>query len=294
MKTPSSTKGLVRDWKSYNKYISDRAELFLDLSWLDNWISEIKEMNLNKIGQPYFYPETLIKMLAILKAKGFKYRELEGLLQSLSKKLGKFPVISFSQIRRRILELKFIFPKAKAGDIIGIDGSGLKVTNRGEWIRHKWKVRRGWIKVVLAGTTKGDIVDIEVGNEDLNEIAIAQEMLERSQAKEALLDGLHDTYKTYRVCKKQGIALRTPARAGSNPKGLNPRSEAVREQLELGRDEWSEKYNFGMRWVATEGIFSATKTIFGENLTGHKQECLEKEAILKFWAYQSLREKRFV
>jgi mRNA-degrading endonuclease RelE of RelBE toxin-antitoxin system len=31
--------------------------------------------------------------------------------------------------------------------IIAIDSTGIKVTNRGEWMRGKWKVRRGWIRV---------------------------------------------------------------------------------------------------------------------------------------------------
>jgi len=30
-----------------------------------------------------------------------------------------------------------------------IDSTGIKVTNRGEWMREKWQVRRGWIKVLV-------------------------------------------------------------------------------------------------------------------------------------------------
>ena len=45
----------------------------------------------------------------------------------------------------------------------------MKVSNRGEWIREKWRIRRGWIKVVIMGDTKGNIVDIRIGNENLNE-----------------------------------------------------------------------------------------------------------------------------
>ena len=35
--------------------------------------------------------------------------------------------------------------------IIAIDSTtGVKVTNRGEWIRHKWNVKRGYLKIHVA------------------------------------------------------------------------------------------------------------------------------------------------
>ena len=289
--TQSEGLGVLKGgWASYNNNLSVRAEVYLDLSWLDSWLSEVKCMNIGKVGQPFFYPDTLIEMLAMLKAKGFSFRELNGLLRSLSKRLGGFPVISFSQIRRRINSLELTFPKVNSDSVIAVDGTGLKVSNRGEWIRHKWKVRRGWVKVVLAGTTKGDIVDLEVGDETFDEVRVARGMIKRIDCSEVLLDGLHDTYETYNVCEAKGVKLRTPARKGSNPKGLNPRSRAVREQLFLGRDEWTKKTGYGKRWVGSEGIFSAVKTLFGETLTGHKTKFLKHEAKLKFWAYQNLRD----
>jgi hypothetical protein len=33
---------------------------------------------------------------------------------------------------------------------IAVDSAGIKVSNRGEWVRHKWKVKRGFIKVHIA------------------------------------------------------------------------------------------------------------------------------------------------
>ncbi|RLG39329.1 MAG: hypothetical protein DRN91_00150 [Candidatus Alkanophagales archaeon] len=46
---------------------------------------------------------------------------------------------------------------------MAVDSSGVKVANRGEWIRHKWKVRRGWIKVHIEVDVKTkEVVSIEV------------------------------------------------------------------------------------------------------------------------------------
>jgi hypothetical protein len=31
--------------------------------------------------------------------------------------------------------------------VIALDSTGIKVANRGEWIHHKWNVRRGYLKI---------------------------------------------------------------------------------------------------------------------------------------------------
>ncbi len=33
---------------------------------------------------------------------------------------------------------------------LAIDSTGIKVSDRGEWMREKWHVHRGWIKVHMA------------------------------------------------------------------------------------------------------------------------------------------------
>src|SRR3989338_10333036 len=137
-----------RNWKEYNKKLVKRGEFYINPRFLDTWNKEIREMNSGKVGQPYLYPNSMVEFLAILHSKGFDYRALQGIMNGLSKRLGHFPVINFSQIRRRIMKLNLSF-KAKSNNlVVGSDGSGIKVSNRGEWIRQKWKVRRGWIKIV--------------------------------------------------------------------------------------------------------------------------------------------------
>ena len=98
-----------RDWKQYNEALVQRGEFYLNPRFLDTWLKEIKEMNQGKIGQPYTYPNSLIVFLSVLWSKGFDLRALQGIVRVLSKKLGPFPVISFSQIRRRILSLPLTF-----------------------------------------------------------------------------------------------------------------------------------------------------------------------------------------
>ncbi|MBI2151969.1 IS5/IS1182 family transposase, partial [Candidatus Woesearchaeota archaeon] len=102
-----------------------------------------KEMNKRKVGQPFLYPESLIIFLAVLYAKGFDFRSLQGIVTALSERLSHFPIICFSQIRRRIRSLDKNFLAKGNALITGSDGTGMKVTNRGEWIREKWAIKRG-------------------------------------------------------------------------------------------------------------------------------------------------------
>ncbi|MBU4491300.1 MAG: transposase [Euryarchaeota archaeon] len=176
-------------------------------AFLETWIPEVNKMNAGKVGEPYFYPDSMIRFLAVLYGKGFDYRALQGIMRGLSRHFYDFPVISFSQIRRRMLELPLTF-NSKADDlVVGIDGSGMKVSNRGEWIRQAWGIRRGWIKVVILGDSEGNIVDIRVGNEDLDERKSGRGMLRKNSknVKKAMMDGLHDCEDTFNLCKKLEI-----------------------------------------------------------------------------------------
>lgn len=230
----------------------------------------------------------MIAFLAVLRSKGFDYRALGGVMRILSRKLGPFPVVSFSQIRRRMLKLPMEFDKARS-NIVACDGSGIKVSNRGEWMREKWKVRRGWIKVIM-GDINGNIVDVRIGDEELDEREVSREMIEENKdIDKVILDGLHDCEDTFDLCKELGITPAIKMRKNASSKGLSKRAEEVRLYKKLGYKEWAKQKGYGMRWVATEGIFSAVKRIFGENVRSHKAENMYKEAKMKFWAYQQLR-----
>jgi len=280
-----------RDWKSYNRKLVKRGEFFIDPIFLETWLQELNEMNVGKIGQPFLYPRSMIEFLAVLKSKGFDYRTLEGILHGLSKRLGPFPVISFSQIRRRIIALPIGFAPIGDSLVVGGDGSGIKVSNRGEWIRQVWKIRRGWVKVVILGDIHGNIIDVRVGNENTDERGAVRGMIRKNKKsiKKALLDGHHDCNDTFKLCDQLGIEPGIKIRKDANGKGLGLRPREVRSYQDEGYKEWAKRKGYGYRWPATEGIFSAVKRIFGEYVQSHKKKNMYKETKLKFWAYQRLK-----
>ena len=52
-----------RDWKSCNAQLIKRGEYYINPIFLETWLEETKDMNLNKVGQPYLYPPSLIRFL---------------------------------------------------------------------------------------------------------------------------------------------------------------------------------------------------------------------------------------
>ena len=282
----------TRNWKEVNKKLVRRGEFYINPVFLDNWLGEVKQMNIGKVGQPYFYPESMITFLGILHAKNFDFRSLEGVVHALSKRLGNFPVICFSQIRRRILKLPLSFAAKADNFVAGVDGTGNKISNRGEWIRQQWHIRRGWIKVVILGDSEGNIVDIRIGNEDLDERAAGRGMVRanKGKIKKVLADGLHDCEDTFNLLAQLEIETGIKIRENASDEGLGARPNEVRLYKEIGYKEWAKEKGYGERWLATEGIFSAVKRIMGECVNAHKKRNAYRESRLKFWAYQQLKD----
>jgi len=292
-----------RNWKEYNEHLVKRGEFYFHPKFLETWISEIKQMNAGKIGQPYLYPESMIKFLAVLHSKNFDYRALEGFMRSLAIVTGlNFPVIDYSQICRRYnaldVDIKILEEDMEDYFFVGSDGSGEKVSNRGEWIRQKWKVRRGWIKVVIMGVKnkkgKKYVIDIRVGNENLDERAATRGMIKKNHANIGLFlaDGLHDCRDTFNLCQKYGIptAIKIRKNASTKARGSPRRKEEVIIYQSMPHEEWAREKNYGVRWVVTEGIYSGCKRVFGEYVSATKKRNMYHEVKVKFWAYNLLQE----
>jgi len=289
-----------RNWKEYNEELVLRGVYLINPKFLYLWNDEIKKMNAGKVGEPYLYPESMIKFLAVLHCKGNDFRTLEGIMRGIRDiSPYKFPVIDYSQICRRFnkLEVSFEIMKEDMKDYLeaGVDGSGEKSTKRGGWMREKWKVRKGWIKVVIMGVKgkKGKyVIDIRVGNEDIDERAIGRSMTRKNQKHIGILyeDGLHDCKETFNLCKRYGIATAIKIRenASVTTRGCSARKEEVIIFKSMPYEEWSREKDYGQRWPLTEGIYSGCKRIMGEYVSATKTRNMYHEVKVKFWAYNQL------
>ena len=287
-----------RDWKRYNEELVMRGYFYVNPSFLLTWEDEIKKMNAGKVGNPYLYPESMIEFLGSLHCKSFDYRALEGLMIGLSEMNYDFPIIDYSTICRRVNDLDVSFPinndSIVFDDIAGSDATGIKVSNRGEWMRQKWKVQRGWIKVTMLANKKGRIIDVIVGTETMKENSAFRKMLKihHESIGTAYGDGTYDTKANFELCRQLKInpIFKIRENASNNANGSMFRKEFVDEYKALGYKKWSKKNKYGNRWLCTEVVFSAVKRIEGEYVRATKKENMLHEAKMKFWAYNRIRE----
>ena len=142
------------------------------------------------------------------------------------------------------------------------------------------------------GDMNGDIVDIRIGNEDLDERKAARGMIRknRKHVQKVLLDGFHDCNDTFDLCDQLGVEPGIKIRKNASEKGLGPRPREVRQYKKKRYKRWAKEKGYGMRWPASEGIFSGVKRMFGEGIRSHKIRNMYHEAGLKFWAYQQVRD----
>ena len=127
------------NWPAYNQSLVRRGEILLAFDVIKNWNTELKEMNKDKVGEPFSYPDTFLLLLGYAKLYfHLPYRQTEGIAQGHAK--GKVPSIPhYTTINRRINKLDIKIKDNKNNKefeydylIIAIDNSGIKVTNRGQ------------------------------------------------------------------------------------------------------------------------------------------------------------------
>ncbi len=279
-----------RDWVEHNSKLIKRGEWFFDFSFLESISQELREMNKDKVGRPYQYTDSFIEFESKLQPY-FDYRSLQGICKSLSEKIKGFPVNHYSNICRRINDLELNLPAIDFDKpiFVGNDGSGIKVSNRGEWMRQKWQVRRGWIKAVITMDVENKkLLDIEVfekgdSEPDIFERHIKQLIKKGAIIKKACADGAHDKRKLFNALEKHKIeqAIKIRSNASTKARGSVSRAREVRKFKEIGYKEWAKEKNYGMRW-ATEGKFSSVKRKFGEYVRSTKKNNMIEEARRKF------------
>jgi len=276
-----------RNWKEYNEHLVRRGEILFSLDFLDKWDEEIERMNRGKRGRPYEYPESFAVFMKILyDCIHIRYRQIEGFLRALSKYIPKIKVPSFSQIRRRAVRIEIPLPKTLKENnedfVIAVDSSGVKVANRGEWIRHKWKVRRGWIKVHIAVDVKTkEVVSIEVTDESVGDGEMLPSLVEDAEKNKgrkpdrAMGDGSYDSRKNFDYLDSKGIepVIKTRKNSSTKARGSPARARMVRE---IGYEGWRDKYGYGKRWIG-EATFSRAKRGYGEYVTAVKWENMVNE-----------------
>jgi transposase len=295
------------NWREYNQSLVRRGEMFFDSGFLQNWRAELKKMNKGKEGPHYRYPNSLISLLAIVHAYLLPYRQLEGFLRMMSIHIKKLKEVvpDFTTIWWRVERMKInldpnINPE-KNDIVIAVDSTGIKVTNRGEWILDKWKnkkrMRKGFIKIHVAVDIKTKkIVSMSVTKEDVYDGKMLKELVDdvskKHSIKKVLADGSYDSKDNFRYLDKLNIVPVIKVRKNSSVKNNTiciPRKLSVIQQLDDIK-RWKKRHGYGMRWMA-ESAFSSIKRTFGEHVSSAKWNNIVNELMLKASIYNLFMDK---
>src|SRR3989304_1683333 len=91
-----------RNWSEYNDALVRRGEINLSPPVIDEWKDELKIANDGKVGEPYHYPESYIRLLAYIRLLfHLPYRQTEGFVAFLSKHVEGLKAPDYSTIDRR-------------------------------------------------------------------------------------------------------------------------------------------------------------------------------------------------
>lgn len=294
------------NWSEYNESLVRRGEMLFDSDFLQNWRVELKIMNKGKEGHHYRYPNSLISLLATVHAYLLPFRQLEGFLRMMSihiKKLKEL-VPDFTTIWWRVGRMKVnLDPQIdleRDDIVIAVDSTGIKVTNRGEWILDKWKnkrIRKGFIKIHVAVDIKTKkIVSMRVTKEDVHDGKMLKELVDdaskRYIVKKVMADGGYDSKDNFRYLDEMKVIPTIKVRKNSSVKNnakCIPRKTSVIQQLE-DLKQWKRRHGYGMRWMA-ETVFSSIKRTFGEHVLSIKWNNIVNELMLKASIYNLFMDK---
>lgn len=291
----------TRKWSEYNEQLVKRGTLYLSLEFVEQWDQLVGHLNRGKRGHPFTYPGQFIEWMGCIHSIfQMPYRQMEGFTAALSKVLPGLQSADYSTLFRRIQRMPLVLPEIhdRSEDlVVAVDSTGIKVTNRGEWMREKWRIHRGWIKVhIIVDVKSKDLLGIEITNEHVNDGTVFPVLLDRVQATpgirpitRVLADGAYDHKDIFNRLKKDhiqsGIKIRENAATKSG--GSPYRAECSREKQKLGYRAWADKNNYGKRW-AVEGVFSSVKRIFGETTHASSITGMIREVWMKFQFYQMI------
>jgi hypothetical protein len=286
----------VVNWHNYNESLVRRGEVILDFDVIDSWDNELDYMNNGKEGASYRYPNSFVQLLGYMRAYfHLPYRQAEGVVRDhASNKLPSIP--DYSTINRRVNKLDIRINKRIVGNddiVIVLDSTGIKVTNRGEWLPHKWNIRKGYIKIhVAVDIKKKKIVSLEVTTEEVHDGMMLKKLIENAaennDVKRVIADGAYDNNENFRYLSDNGIEAAIKVRKNSSANKItdsHPRNIVVLQQLK-NFEKWKDSVSYGYRWIA-ETVFSSIKRMFGECVSARKYSNMVKEMMLKVSLYNT-------
>ena len=142
------------------------------------------------------------------------YRQTEGIIKVAGGRIPNHPC--YEQICKRINKLNINDGNSEINEsedvTIAIDSTGIKVTNRGQWLRDKWFVKKkGYLKIHVAVNVRTrEILALEVTDEKVHDgkmmCRLVDRMLKQNNAvniKTVLEDGAYDSNESFKLPSRE-------------------------------------------------------------------------------------------
>ena len=159
--------------------------------------------------------------------------------------------------------------------LIAIDSTGIKVTNRGQWMRDKWNTRKGYLKIPISVNVRNrKILSMKVTDEHVHDGKALPELVDETKKSDRkttvcklFADGAYDGNDVFRYLSDNGIlpCIKTRKNARIKPKTTIFSNFSVLAQRN-GLQRWKDRLGYGHRWTA-ETVFSSIKRTFGEYMS---------------------------
>ena len=113
--------------------------MYTTLDFMETWDTEIQSMNEGKRGRPFIFPQSLMAFLDFLHVAFLPYRQMEGFLKKLSQYIPQLRAADYSTICKRMHDLnsELSVQDIPPDVIVALDSTGMKISSRGDWMRHK-------------------------------------------------------------------------------------------------------------------------------------------------------------
>jgi transposase len=298
----------VINWPYYNRSLVRRGEILFSYDFIDSWGSEIEIMNKNKKGKPFSFPNSFILAIGYIRYSfHLPYRQTEGIINATGKGLpGNSP--SYGHICKRINKLNIDIKRKKIDDdddyvVISIDSTGIKITNRGQWMNEKWKVqnKKSYLKIhVAVDINTKEILALEVTDEKVHDGRMLKKLVDHvldssssesnmAKVKSVLADGAYDSDATFQYLENKRIKPGIKVRKNSIISCKN-NSFRNKQVIPQSKDflKWKKKRKYGCRWMA-ETAFSSIKRTFGEQVSATRFQNMVKEIMIKVSLYNLFR-----
>jgi len=210
------------DWSSYNRSLVKRGEILFSQDFLEAWDSELDRMNENKKGKPFTFPDSFILVIGHIRlCFHLPYRQTEGVIKATGKSLPSHP--SYGHICKRINKRLNVGINNSIDDdddddyiILAVDSTGIKITNRGQWMSDKWGLgkKKGYIKIHVAVNIRTKkVLALDVTDEKVHDGRIMKKLVEnvlkvnhnKKKIKSLLGDGAYDSNANFQYLEDMKI-----------------------------------------------------------------------------------------